>query len=79
MTRLEAALHVLFADNLDDLETEHDRYDVAKALGVRIDHTNHWSELRGAAKSYMIANLSAMQRKVESLPPQHDIAIWGPP
>lgn len=60
MDKIEAALEVLFAENYADLKSSFDASKIALVLGMseRWDFmTNHWYELRHAAKTELLATL----------------------
>ena len=64
-----AALDILFADDLDDLESSgSDREDYAKTLNVTLFMNNHWSELRSAAKTWLHNNLVFKSNHMVGLP-----------
>lgn len=56
---LDAALTVLFADNISDLE---DPDAFARILGIRsLVGTNHWLELRWAARERLLAEFKTLR------------------
>lgn len=58
---LDAALAVLFADTLEDLE---DPEAFATLLGVPWHMTNHWFELRLAARERLASELHTLRAMV---------------
>jgi len=74
MDKIEAALEILFADNLVDLERSRDTGKLASALSMspRWDFmTDHWRELREAAKSTLLETL----RRVPAAPETVVVAV----
>lgn len=58
--KLEVALDIMFADSIDEIE---DRDAAAEALGVRLFMTDHWYELRMAAKSVLLAEIRTIKQE----------------
>lgn len=58
--KLEVALDIMFADNIDEIE---DRDACAAALGVNLFMTDHWYELRMAAKAALLDEIRAIKQE----------------